>query len=40
MKIVNVKTPVIELLFHHRDSESTEDSESFYPDKGKYTDAT
>ena len=24
MKIVNVKTPVIEILFHHRDSENTE----------------
>ena len=24
MKIVNVKTPVIELLFYHRDSENKE----------------
>ena len=24
MKIFNVKTPVIELLFHHRDSENNE----------------
>ena len=35
MKIVNVKTPIIELLFHHRGTEDSEKSREgiFYHDK-------